>query len=612
MSVNSKKLYLTFLSVLYIICSFFLIKLSNYNAGGAPVSSMPPVMGRSDGGVPNMPPQGLGAPSEINGGRPNPSSVNPSQLNGKPAGIPQFMGPPKTVKLFGIDFMPASLCGVLTVLIVNICILMIIVDWKLGFIFGNLGVLFHLILSSFDFLVKKSYTSLPGILILISGLGILYFLHAQLKQRHYDANTDYLTKIPNRRNIMNQLETLVSKKEPFYFLYVDIDDFKYINDIYGHKSGNHVLQKAASYWKKHIRPVDFVGRLGGDEFCMIISQKDKNFNITDFIKNKVLSFSKINLKMEDTEERKNVFCSVGIASFPSDAKNTAELLKRADIALYKSKHDGKGKINFYNTSIEEELLDEEKISSFIRDGLKNEFFYMVYQPQYSCATKKLRGFESLIRFMDDKGRHWNPSVFIPAAEKKGLIFDIDYFVLDRVLKDFHEAIKDCPDLTVSVNISAKHISELGFVADVKKALEKYDFPPKNLEIEITEYSFINSLDLAINTLSQLKAMGIKIALDDFGTGYSSLSLLLKLPIDLLKIDKSIVDNIENDKKNQIFIEQIINIGHSMNFEVISEGIEIEKQISILKENHCDFIQGFLWGTPLSKDEALALAKNSLK
>jgi EAL domain-containing protein (putative c-di-GMP-specific phosphodiesterase class I) len=229
----------------------------------------------------------------------------------------------------------------------------------------------------------------------------------------------------------------------------------------------------------------------------------------------------------------------------------------------------------------------------------------VFQPQYSTDEKKLRGFETLLRLRDTEENAPSPAEFISAAEKNDLILEITAWVLRNALKTFAPIVKGT-DLSISINASSKNMESGLFVEEIKEVLEKTGFPAKNLEVEITEYSLLQSFDQTIENIKALRAMGVKVALDDFGTGYSSLSYLEKLPINLLKIDKSLVDDIESNFKSQQFVNAVIYMGHLMGCEVICEGVESEGQLRLLKENKSDFIQGFIWGKPLEYDKAREL------
>ncbi|MCQ2595880.1 MAG: bifunctional diguanylate cyclase/phosphodiesterase [Treponemataceae bacterium] len=382
-----------------------------------------------------------------------------------------------------------------------------------------------------------------------------------------------------------------------------------MNDVYGHKTGNKVLKNVAAYWSSLLNKDDILARIGGDEFCMIL-KASRYPNIENFLKNNVLNILLDGDMFGNSAENRRILASAGVVTFPEDGKNSDELLKHVDFAIYKAKKAGKGQYCFFDVNIKKQVLREVELEDCVKSGLTNNWFYMVYQPQFYIAQKKLRGFESLLRFKDANGKLISPADFIPIAEKHGMIFKIDYYVLNKVTTEFAPVVRKNPDLCVSVNISARHICDSYFVDEVERILKANNFPAECLELEITEYSYINSLDLAIKTLNQLKSMGIQLALDDFGTGYASLSILPKLPLDLIKIDKSLIDNIHTDDVARNFVEQIVNIGHSLGCNVIAEGIEAEEQAQVLSRQDCDYIQGYLWGKPMEYAQALTLIENN--
>ena len=259
----------------------------------------------------------------------------------------------------------------------------------------------------------------------------------------------------------------------------------------------------------------------------------------------------------------------------------------------------------YNDELENEELNQKDAEILINESLENDWFYLMYQPQFTLGEKKLRGFETLIRCKKPDGSIVSPGLFIPAAEKSNLILKIDDYVLKRAIKESKEMLSNNKDkCTISINVSAKNISSQGFAEKVIKMIEEADFPPECLEIEITEYSFVDSLKVTTRNITMLREFGVQIALDDFGTGYTSIAQVMNLPVNLLKIDKSLIDEIESSQKKRNLVNTIINMGHIMNCEVISEGVESEQQLDILRKYKCDFIQGYVWSKPIEYNAAL--------
>ena len=306
--------------------------------------------------------------------------------------------------------------------------------------------------------------------------------------------------------------------------------------------------------------------------------------------------------------------SIGIVSYPKDATDPELLVRYADVAMYHGKNTGRNRWVVFDESMSHQIAREYELEAIIREAMDKQWFYLVYQPQFSAAEKKLRGFESLLRLRTDKGEFVSPGEFIPIAEKSDLIFAIDEMVIRRATRDFREMINVPGNtLTLSVNISAKHIVEPGFVETVKKILEEENFPAGSFEIEITEYCMVESMEKAIEAMNRLKELGVILAMDDFGTGYSSMSYLSRMPIDVLKVDKSLVDNIgEGQKKENQFVNMIISMGHLLGAIVIAEGVEDESQLSLIRAAECDYVQGYIWGRPMELDLATELIEQSRK
>ena len=264
---------------------------------------------------------------------------------------------------------------------------------------------------------------------------------------------------------------------------------------------------------------------------------------------------------------------------------------------------GKDQRVYYFNIKDNQIVDLIEVEKNIKEGFSNNNFYMVYQPQYKMEGKRLRGFEALLRLKNNGGETISPAEFIPIAEASDLIFQIDDFVLNIVMQEFSPLLKKSKDIVISVNVSAKNIASFDFAERIERMLKKNDFNPHNLEIEITEYCLVNSVETTVQNINRLKDLGVQIALDDFGTGYTSLSYIAKLPVNLLKIDKTLVDDITSSQKSQDFVNAVISMGHIMGCDVISEGVENQPQLDILKTQGCDFVQGFVWSKPLDYDVA---------
>lgn len=510
----------------------------------------------------------------------------------------------------GSYLMPVSpLSGVITVFMLIVSLLMLNIDNKKGFAAAAIVNSIQLVTVCIAFFIKGNMQSIAGIATMCGGLGLLYMQHRYLckieqneERLHRLSVTDPLTGLNNRRSVMDFVNEKIAYEEQFSLIFFDLDNFKNINDTMGHACGDIVLCEAARRWSELADDNVYLGRIGGDEFAMIVTGRS-DAEVTEFAENCLTVLSE---KIYTGKCDYYATGSAGIAAFPRDGGDCESLFRFSDTAMYKAKSSGKNQICCFDSNMLNEIKNEMSLENEIRSALKYNRFYLVFQPQFETETKRLRGFETLLRLKDEEGRPIPPSVFIPVAEKSGLILDIDRWVLRHAMQSFAESVAVGSDFVVSVNVSARHVTEKGFVDEVGVILKETGFPPEMLEIEVTESCFISSVDDAIATLAEIKALGVKIALDDFGTGYASLSYLQRLPIDLLKIDKSFIDDMTERSDGGNFVKAIISIGHMFNCKVISEGVELESQLSILKELKCDYIQGYIWGKPQPQSDALQL------
>lgn len=492
-----------------------------------------------------------------------------------------------------------SISGILSAIQFLVAIAMTLLDNNMG---GTLAQVF-LILSSISAfgaaVLSGNYASLPGVFYFVASAIAIILIKMEMTKVNKVSNTDYLTNISNRRNILDKINNHILKKTPFYLLYLDLDHFKYINDQYGHEKGDLVLTAIVNEWKKIAPKNNLIGRIGGDEFLAVVPEKGSDD--IEIVAYEYLKAIK-NLPSDINAYALYITVSIGIVKFPLDGNSADELVKKADIAMFSAKNAGRNTWCIYDENLDKEILHEQHIEMKIREALINDSFHMVYQPQFSIADKKLRGFESLLRMNVNDSETISPSEFIPVAEKSELIISIGEFVLKRATKDFSDIVKENPSCLLSVNISAKQILTGDFVGAITKILNENDFPAENLEIEITEYCMMDSTNEAVEVIKAIKQLGVKLAMDDFGTGYSSLSYLTKLPIDLIKIDKTIIDTIDDGE----IVRAISSMGHALSCEIIAEGVEESEQLDILRNTGCDFIQGFLWGRPLPLEEAKQL------
>lgn len=499
-----------------------------------------------------------------------------------------------SIPFMGGEIQIASISGIIASLQMMISVTLSGINLRFARISAHLLPLFSAISTTFYIIRSGNPTAIPGVTMQVVCFIAVIIIHGLIKRREKDALTDYLTGAHNRRSISNSLERMVKSGKPFSVIYVDIDEFKFINDNYGHKIGDRVIKVIASRISDLIDSKTVFGRIGGDEYILLVPG---DISVSEKLSGDILDAVKKEIYIGDTNTCHYLTASIGISQFPKDSKNSSELIRYADIAMYSVKSTGKNGIKLFEKELETEMMRISGIESLAQKYITEESFKFAYQPQYCAKTKKLRGFETLLRIREEDRNIVSTQELISVAEKSDIIFRIDEYVLKKALEEFKPNIQKYSDLILSVNVSAKHISKKGFPLAVERILAETGFPAEQLEIEITEYCLAGSVDTTIQNMNKLRKLGIKIALDDFGTGYASLSYLSRLPVNLLKIDKSFIDRL-SDSSSVDFISAIISMGHILGCEVISEGIESQSQLDIVTEKNCDFIQGFLWGAPL--------------
>jgi diguanylate cyclase (GGDEF)-like protein/PAS domain S-box-containing protein len=414
------------------------------------------------------------------------------------------------------------------------------------------------------------------------------------------ANTDTLTGLPNRAYFQANQQKLVNSKVPHALLVFDLDNFKKVNDSLGHEVGDVLLCKVAERIKGLGRNLDTVYRLGGDEFSLIIENTNDIHTITTLGK-EILKSIALPLRLKNQEIV--LYSSIGIVLYPEDGKNPQELLKNADTAMYHAKNIGGNKYQFFSDSMNKTAVKRLQIESLIRHGLKEDLFSVFYQPKIEITTGKIAGMEALVRFETPKKGIISPVVFIPVSEETGQIIDIGEVVLRKACiatKKWVDA--GLFDGRVAVNLSAVQFTQPNLVAMIADALKESRLPAKYLELEITEGTVMDSPQKAIDTMLQIRAMGIHLSLDDFGTGYSSLAYLKKFPLNTLKIDKAFVDDIETSEQGRNMVATIVTIAHNLGMQVVAEGVETNQQLSFLSGLRCEQLQGYLYSKPLPVDD----------
>lgn len=417
---------------------------------------------------------------------------------------------------------------------------------------------------------------------------------------------DYLTDLPNRVFMVNMLNAKMKKQGTGSgcVCYIDVDNFKDINDTFGHFYGDQVLVELSK--KLKALPVEqlFIARIGGDEF---IVQKDFAADDIDieWLSNQILTIFSQPIQIDEIIFQ--LTCSMGIALYPQNGKNVEDILKSADLAMYQAKLKGKNRFIFYSTHMAQEHAERTEFEKQLREGLKNNEFELYYQPIIKIKNGRIAGLEALLRWNSPVYGMVLPGKFIPVAEEIGLINEIGSWVLDKSF-EFASTLKGT-DICVSCNISSIQLQQPGFVNEVVEAFGKYELDVDSVSLEVTESILIESFEEIILKLNILRQYGIQVYLDDFGKGYSSLTYLKNLPIDVVKIDKLFIDSLAQDGDEKRIVKSIIALAHDLGLKVISEGVETDDQKEVLTTYKCNYYQGYLFSRPKPVSEIRQMILN---
>ena len=503
----------------------------------------------------------------------------------------------------------------------NICIICLVMLFRrVGYIVSMTILLMQFPMMIVNVFLRNNLSAISGFfsnIMIIGAISILYFSYRKVLQyqKHIreQAVTDRLTGLPNRFACSELMADFHKRSERFALVSIDLNNFKSINDTMGHDSGDETLRETARRWKDLANSgktgtVDFIARKTGDEFLLIVSDYDSVSDIE-----KTIEAYKTELEKKFTIDNCDFYITAcfGYTLYPEDTDIIDNLYLYADAVLHeiKKKGDGGRILRFTPDILNSERTLE--IERKIRTALSGDKIFFHLQPQYDM-NHKLRGFEALARMKDDDGSFISPVDFIPVAEKTGLVDRIDMRVFEQSLDFLDKVSKETDtDVTLSVNVSVRHLMKNNFIEDIKKIIDSHDIAPGRIEIEITESIMIDSAEKALQRIDEIKAMGMKVAIDDFGTGYSSLSYLNNFPSDMLKIDKSFIDQMNLSDASRQYVAMIISIGHILNLKVISEGVESQDQVAVLKSIGCDYVQGFVWGRPMAPEDAEKLVEKSV-
>lgn len=425
------------------------------------------------------------------------------------------------------------------------------------------------------------------------------------------AHFDPLTKLPNRLSFFEYLEHSLARAHrhntQFAVCFIDIDNFKYINDTYGHIYGDNILISLPKTITPCLRDTDYFARLGGDEFGLIIDDTHQLNDMTKIFKRIISTFDEA-IKIEEQYIKTSI--SIGIAIYPDNGDNSETLFKNADIAMYHAKKSGKSTFSFFSAKANEEVLKFHQIESALSLAIKKGRYQLYYQPIMNTMNNKLLGVEARLRWQDEMLKEFSQEDSLLIAEDKGFIYELGRLILENAFKEFQIITKHQADVHLAINISRKQIENPDFIKLIRSLVECYQINPKTIYFEISEISLIHDSERTINNMLALNALGISFALDDFGVGYSSIHLLKKLPISFIKIDQSFVRDLDKNADDATFIQTTIQLCSGLGIKAIAEGVEHHGQLNLLHQWGCILMQGDYFASPMLLEELLERVQRS--
>jgi diguanylate cyclase (GGDEF)-like protein/PAS domain S-box-containing protein len=419
----------------------------------------------------------------------------------------------------------------------------------------------------------------------------------------YQATHDGLTGLPNRVLLLDRLQQCVSFADRYQaklaVAFIDLDQFKLINDGMGHHVGDQLLVEVSKRLLSGVRESDTLVRLGGDEFVMLMNGVQKMEELSHVMQ-RILASVSLPFVIDGWDYK--ISCSIGVSIYPDDGQGPEDLLKHADTAMFKAKQLGRNNVQFYTNELNRSLMERLDIEYRLHQAIGNQEFLLHYQPKVEFSTGRICGAEALIRWQPHGEAMISPMSFIPIAEETGMIKEIGEWVLREACRTAaalsqHHGLR----VPIAVNVSPRQFRHLDMVETVQRILDEVGLEPGLLELEITEGTLAHDPGTFIQTLHDLKALGVKIAIDDFGTGYCSMAYLKDFPIDRLKIDKAFVGDLETNAANTAILNAIIGLGHSLGLRVVAEGVETRHQYALLQHIQCDELQGYIFSKPLSPE-----------
>ena len=430
----------------------------------------------------------------------------------------------------------------------------------------------------------------------------------------YLAQFDPLTEIGNRQYFQDQLKRATARarrdgtRVALFFL--DIDQFKFVNDTLGHHAGDQLLQEVAQRISTQVRTGDVMARLGGDEFAILMEGVGTTVDASN-VAEQLLAVIEAPFTIDGRQMK--VSASIGITFYPTANDDTVRLLRNADIAMYQAKDAGRNNFKFFTERMHTELIEYHEFERDIAEALRRHDFRLAYQPKINVITRKLHGLEALLRWDCPRRGPVSPAKIIPVAESAGHIVQLGYWVLQKTcetLRQWH--LDGLPLVPVSVNVSSRQFQQSDFERKVLATLEHHGIDPRLIELEITEGLLMEDTEQAGRTLRNLKAAGLRVSVDDFGTGHSCLSYLRRFPIDVLKIDRSFVKEVTESEDSRIIIDAIISLARSLKLETVAEGVETHEQLDYLIDRGCHLAQGFLFGKPMDAADIEPLLREILE
>lgn len=424
----------------------------------------------------------------------------------------------------------------------------------------------------------------------------------------HQANYDSLTGLANRSLLNDRLSQAILDAErgqgSVAVVFIDLDQFKFINDSYGHQLGDELLKTMAERVKGCLRDSDTVARQGGDEFVLLLRNDSSNSELTRIVQRVQAAVSE---QWNVGKREFHVTCSIGVAIYPQDGRSADLLLRNADSAMYKAKQSGRNQFQFFTAELNRQMVERLSVESRLRVALPRNQLLLHYQPRVNLRNGRIVGAEALLRWRAPKGGLYPPSRFIPVAEDTGMIVPIGRWVLRTACEQARSwQIQGLPPMVVSVNVSPRQFRDTDMVETVAEALEKSGLPARFLQLELTESMVMDDAERFVTMLGNLKDLGVQLAVDDFGTGYSSLSYLKRFPVDHLKIDRSFVKDLGPDSDDGAIVQAIIALGHKLGLRVVAEGVETPEQQEYLRRSRCDEMQGFLFCKPVGATDFAAM------